>query len=55
MTTQKRIPVSILWGLSRLFAGCVVEPREGFYDHGHHRYYHDHHWHDYDEQEEHCR
>ena len=38
-----------------LAAGCVVEPREGFYDRDHHRWYHEHHWRDCDEREEHCR
>ncbi len=26
--------------------GCVVVPAEGYYDRDHHRYYHDHAWHD---------
>jgi hypothetical protein len=55
MTAQRRIPKSIVWGLILLFAGCAVEPREGFYDRDHHRYYHDHHWHDCVEHDEHCR
>ena len=36
-------------------AGCVIEPREGFYDRDHHRYYHEHAWHDCVERDEHCR
>jgi len=36
-------------------SGCVVEPREGYYDHEHHRWYHEHHWRDCDERDEHCR
>jgi len=40
-----------LFGLS----GCIVaEPREGYYDHGHHRWYHEHHWHDCGEHEARC-
>jgi hypothetical protein len=28
-----------------LSSGCVVaEPHEGYYDHDHHRYYHEHSW-----------
>lgn len=36
-------------------AGCVVEPREGFYDRDHHRWYHEHTWHECGERDEHCR
>jgi len=36
-------------------SGCVVEPREGFYDRDHHRWYHEHAWHDCMEHDEHCR
>jgi hypothetical protein len=37
--------------------GCVgvVEPRNGHYDRDHHRYYHEHVWHDCADQDEHCR
>lgn len=38
-----------------LAAGCVVEPREGFYDRDHHRWYHEHQWRDCGEHDEHCR
>lgn len=39
-----------------LLAGCIVaRPREGYYDREHHRYYHDHAWHDCGEHDEHCR
>jgi hypothetical protein len=34
--------------------GCVVEPREAYYDHDHNRYYHDHGWHDCVDRDEHC-
>jgi hypothetical protein len=37
-----------------LSSGCVVEPREGFYDRDHHRWYHEHAWHDCVEHDEHC-
>lgn len=35
-------------------SGCVVEPREGFYDHDHHRWYHEHGWVNCHERDEHC-
>jgi hypothetical protein len=37
-------------------AGCVVaEPHEGYYDHDHHRWYHEHAWHGCDEPGAICR
>jgi hypothetical protein len=36
-------------------SACVVEPRNDYYDRDHHRYYHEHVWHDCGEQDEHCR
>jgi hypothetical protein len=34
-----------LYALTSVLAGCVVaEPREGYYDHAHGRYYHSHAW-----------
>ena len=46
--------VSFLLAGFMLFAsGCVVsEPREGYYDHEHNRWYHEHSWHECDS--EHC-
>jgi len=58
MTDRITIVVgSFLLGLILLAtSGCVVEPREGYYDHPHHRYYHEHGWHACGEREEHwCR
>ena len=40
---------------SLLASGCVVEPREGFYDRDHHRWWHEHAWRECGEGEEHCR
>ena len=37
---------SILLGLIALTSACVVETREGYYDRHHHRYYHEHGWHE---------
>jgi hypothetical protein len=45
----------LLVGLLSLVSGCVVaEPREGYYDHDHNRWYHDHGWHGCGEHDEHC-
>ena len=47
---------SFLLGLIMLAtSGCVVEPREGYYDHHHHRYYHERAWHDCHEHDVYCR
>jgi hypothetical protein len=36
---------SFILGLWMFAAGCVVaEPREGYWDHDHHRYWHEHAW-----------
>jgi hypothetical protein len=44
----------LLLGLVVILPGCVVEPREGFYDHDHNRWYHNHAWVPCHEQDEHC-
>ncbi len=45
-----------LVGLIAFASACVVaEPREGFYDHDHHRYYHEHAWHECVEHDAYCR
>ncbi|HEY7930497.1 MAG TPA: hypothetical protein VID71_10805 [Steroidobacteraceae bacterium] len=34
-----------LYALTSVLAGCIVaQPREGYYDRPHHRYYHEHTW-----------
>jgi hypothetical protein len=45
---------SFLLGLIVIATGCVVAPREGYYDGDHHRYYHENTWHDCGERDEHC-
>ncbi|HEX4376041.1 MAG TPA: hypothetical protein VHZ99_02705 [Steroidobacteraceae bacterium] len=46
----------ILLGLFSLSTACVVaEPREGYYDHGHARYYHEHSWHECGHDDHYCR
>jgi hypothetical protein len=56
MTTIKQlIKGSFLLGLFALASACVVEePREGSYDHDHHRYYHEHQWRDCGDHAEFC-
>jgi hypothetical protein len=44
----------LLLGLMMFAPGCVVEPHEGYYDHEHHRWYHEHSWHECIERDEHC-
>ena len=49
---------SFLVGLMALMSACVVSPggyREGYYDRDHHRYYHEHHWRDCGDRDDHCR
>ena len=57
MTNVKQIVKGgFLLGLLALASACVVaEPREGYYDHEHYRYYHDHEWHECGEHAESCR
>jgi hypothetical protein len=45
----------ILLGLIFLMPGCVAEPREGYFDRDHHRWYHNHVWQACGENDEHCR
>ena len=45
-----------LLSLVMQLSGCIVaEPREGYYDRDHHRYYHERHWHECHERDEYCR
>lgn len=47
---------SFLMGMIALASACVVAvPREGYYDHDHHRYYHEHAWHECVEHDPYCR
>jgi hypothetical protein len=46
--------VFFLLGLMLLAPGCVVETREGYYDREHHRWYHEHAWHECDRDDTHC-
>lgn len=45
-----------LYALTNVLAGCVVaEPREGYYDRAHGRWYHEHAWVVCSPRDEHCR
>jgi hypothetical protein len=56
MTNSTRIAKgSFLLGLIGILFGCNGEPRDGFYDRDHHRYYREHSWHECGDRDEHCR
>jgi hypothetical protein len=55
IATARFIMGAFLLGLTLTTSGCVVEPREGYYDHSHARWYHEHRWHECGEHEDHCR
>jgi len=42
-------------GTVLLATGCIVEPRNDYYDHEHNRYYHEHAWHECGEHNDYCR
>jgi hypothetical protein len=44
----------LLMGLATMMSACVVEPREGYWDHDHNRWYHNHSWVSCGERDEHC-
>ncbi|HLZ97176.1 MAG TPA: hypothetical protein VKP66_04465 [Steroidobacteraceae bacterium] len=53
---QHLLKGGILLGLVAVASGCVVaEPREGYYEREHHRYYHEHAWHECLEHDYYCR
>jgi hypothetical protein len=49
--------ILVLLGLMLVVPGCVVEPREGFYDRDHHRWWHEHAWRECGDRDrdDHCR
>jgi hypothetical protein len=69
VTTQRILSHTLLMGLMALSSACVVHERvehrdtareaeayrEGYYDRDHHRYYHDHAWHECTEHGDYCR
>jgi len=54
-TRARTLVLGVLYAIAMLSAGCVVEPREGYWDRNHHRWYHEHHWHDCHEPDAVCR
>jgi hypothetical protein len=51
----RMVQSGVVLALLLVSSACVVEPRENYYDRDHHRYYHDHVWHDCADRDEHCR
>ena len=52
---MRRITTTILLlTLMAVMSGCVIAPREGYYDRDHHRYYHQNAWHDCRQNDQHC-
>jgi len=49
------IQAGIALAIVSLSTGCIVAPREGYYDRDHARYYHDHAWVACGERDERCR
>lgn len=45
---------SFLLGLFSIASGCVVAPREGYWDRDHNRWYHEHGWVDCGHDDWHC-
>jgi hypothetical protein len=46
---------SLLLCLIAVMSGCVIAPRDGYYDRNHHRYYHQRTWHECGDHDERCR
>jgi hypothetical protein len=55
ITTLRIAKLSFLLGLIAFTSACVVEPHEGYWDHDHNRYYHEHAWHDCGPGDNYCR
>jgi hypothetical protein len=53
--TKRVARTTLVLGLIGLVFGCVVAPREGYYDGDHHRYWHENGWHECGEGDQHCR
>lgn len=45
---------SSLLGTLLIMSACIIGPREGSYDRGHQRYYHQNSWHDCGQRDEQC-
>jgi hypothetical protein len=55
MSTLRVAELSILLGLIAFVSACVAEPREGYWDRDHNRYYHEHAWHACAQEDNFCR
>ena len=55
MTITQRLGRQALMLAILAMSACVVEPREAYYDRDHHRYYHEHTWHECGDGDFHCR
>ncbi|MGB6452392.1 MAG: hypothetical protein WBE92_16695 [Steroidobacteraceae bacterium] len=56
MITKRTSLGSCLLALAVMFvSGCVIAPREGYFDRAHHRWYHNHTWVVCVANDEHCR
>jgi hypothetical protein len=44
----------LMMGFTFFAQGCVVEPHEGYWDRDHHRWWHEHAWHDCGEHDARC-
>ncbi|HUK01242.1 MAG TPA: hypothetical protein VLW26_03090 [Steroidobacteraceae bacterium] len=53
--TQRLAWCTLLVTFATLVSGCVVEPREGYYDPARQRYYHEHSWHECTLRDDYCR
>jgi hypothetical protein len=46
---------AVVLALMGASTACVVEPRNDYWDRDHHRYYHEHAWHECGDHDDHCR
>ena len=53
--SQSIAKCSFALALLSFASACVVTPVEGYYDRDHHRYYHEHEWHECHEHDSYCR
>ncbi|HVW68178.1 MAG TPA: hypothetical protein VHB68_04345 [Steroidobacteraceae bacterium] len=54
-STIRLVVGSLMLGMYFITSGCIVaEPREGYYDRDHHRWYHEHAWRACEEHDAHC-
>ena len=54
-STIRLVVGSLMLGMYFITSGCIVaEPREGYYDRDHHRWYHEHAWRTCEEHDAHC-